>query len=234
MRSGIEFIVIPKQEVEFSDPPPARTEEAHIEEQKEMAKFIREKGFRADTGDPGERFLVVERGLAIGVFRSLPEMHDYVRKGYPADDIERYKVRMTANGYPEDFHRLPGPIRQIWDQLPDEAKRDIREKGVGAITIKEIGETRCGKRIISPGTELEREPVKRKKTKKDEKHLRYIGSLGFEIGILGDDGRLCLEVDSDNIIGPFPSLESVYEYLRQERHLADIQYLRDVDKPTVH
>ena len=37
--------------------------------------------------------------------------------------------QLVANGYPVDFHKLPLEVWNKWDELPEEAKSAIREKG---------------------------------------------------------------------------------------------------------
>ena len=238
VKEPVAVIVIRKQDVEFLDPPPARTKKAEHERREQMTRFIMENGFMLGLNGPKERFLVIEDGLAIGIFRSLAEIHNYVQKGYPADDIKRHKADMLASGRPEDFHKIPAVIREDWDNLPEELRRRIREEGVDAVEFRMVSETTCGKEIILPSAKFQPKPIKPAKTKEDrelqlKRHLLYINSLGFEVNGIGDD-EICIEVDSAHVIGPFPSLALVRQYLQEGHHLADIQFIRDKGNSTTH
>ena len=81
-------------------------------------------------------------------------------------------------------------------------------------------------------------PIKPAKTEEArelefKKHLRYINDLGFEVNGLGED-EICIDVDSADVIGPFPSLALVRQYLQEGHHLADIQFIRDKTSSTTH
>ena len=250
MRHGMKFeggrlvkepaavIVIRKQDVEFLHPPPAKTKKAENERQEQMTRFIMENGFGLGLNGREERFLVVEDGLAIGIFRSLAEIHNYVQKGYPADDIKRHKANMLASGRPEDFHKIPAVIREDWDNLPEELRRRIQEEGVDAAEFRMVVETTCGKEVIHPSAKFHAKPIKPAKTEEErelefKRHLLYINNLGFEVNALGDD-EICIEVDSSHMIGPFATLASVCQYLQEGHHLVDIQFIRDKGNSTTH
>ena len=81
-----DIIVVPRQNVKFSTPPLSETEEDKSKIQDEMIAFIRKKGFDMAMNDPQQRCLLIDEGLGIGVFRSLEEIYDYVKKGHPATD----------------------------------------------------------------------------------------------------------------------------------------------------
>ena len=85
----IDVLVIPKQDVGFSASSQPNTEEAKIKERDRMVDFIHKKGFQMAMNNPDQRCLLVDEGLGIGIFKSLEEIYDYVKKGYPAADIER-------------------------------------------------------------------------------------------------------------------------------------------------
>ena len=151
---------------------------------------------------------------------------------------EKYKADLLASGRPEDFHRLPAVIREGWDNLPEELRREILSEGVDAVEFRMVGETACGKEIILPSAEFQPKPIKPAKTEEArelefKKHLLYINDLGFEVNALGDD-EICIDVDSAHIIGPFASLASVRQYLQEGHHLADIQFIRDKSNSTTH
>ena len=233
-----EVILIHKQDVKFLDPPPAKTKKAENEKHDQMIRLILESGFTLGLNSPEEMFLVVEDGLAIGIFRSLAEIHNYVRKGYPATDIKKHKADMLANGRPEDFHKLPVVIREDWDNLPEELRQRIREEGVDAAEFRMVVETTCGKEVIHPSAKFHAKPIKPAKTEEErelefKRHLLYINDTGFEVNGIGDD-EICIEVDSAHVIGPFPSLALVCQYLEEEHHLADIQFIRDKGNSTSH
>ena len=101
-----------------------------------------------------------------------------------------------------------------------------------------VSETTCGKEIIHPSVKFHAKPIKPAKTEEDrelefKRHLLYINHLGFEVNALGDD-EICIDVDSDHIIGPFASLASAHQYLQEGHHLADIQFIRDKGNSTSH
>ena len=129
-------------------------------------------------------------------------------------------------------------IREGWDNLPEELRREILSEGIDAVELRMVSETTCGKEIIHPSVKFQPKPIKPAKTEEArelefKKHLLYINDLGFEVNALGED-EICIDVDSAHIIGPFASLASVRQYLQEGHHLADIQFIRDKGKSTTH
>ena len=233
-----DVIIIPRQDVEFSAPPSPKTEEAKTSKRDEMIAFIHKKGFEMVANNPEQRCLLVDTGLGIGMFRSLEEIYQYVKEGYPTADIERYKSSLAANGYPEDFHKLPFALIRKWDELPEKIKQDIREQGVGIVEMRKVEESEAGERVIQPDPKFQTKPKEREGTKEEQKredegYIKYIYDTGFKIGRF-DDGEVGIKIDSKSIIGPFPSLEAAYRYLKEERHLVDIASIKGMDNPTIH
>ena len=130
-----DIIVVPRQNAKFSTPPLSEAEEGKSKIQDEMIAFIRKKGFDMAMSTPRQRCLLIDEGLGIGPFKSLEEIYDYVKKGYPAADIERYKSSLVVNGYPEDFHKLPFQVIKRGNELPEEVRQTIREKGIGIVQM---------------------------------------------------------------------------------------------------
>ena len=123
------FIAIPKQDVEFSNLPMPDTEETRKNRCDEMFEFIHREGFKMGKKKVGHYFLIVDEGLVIGIFHSLEEIYQYVKEGYPTADIERYKSFLSANGYPEDFHKLPPEVREEKINLNGSADLSAPEAG---------------------------------------------------------------------------------------------------------
>ena len=232
IEAGMDIVLIPKQNVEFSDPPAPETEEARIKHRDKMIEFIHKQGFRMGMDNPERRFLIVDGDLAIGIFHSLAEIYDYVKQGYPAADIEKYKSSLVAEGYPEDFHKLPPEVRERWDKLPEETKQAIRDNGANIVEVQKIEEMDDGEKIFQPNSKFQSKPNERGTTD-DEKHLKYIQDSGFQKRDLGN-GEIGVKIDSKHIIGPFLSLGDAYRYLKEGHHLADIEVLKQMDEPTVH
>ena len=233
-----DVIIIPKQDVEFSASPQPKTEEAKIKERDRMLDFIRKKGFEMAMNNPAQRCLLVDEGLAIGLFRSLEEIYQYVKEGYPTADIERYKSSLAASGYPEDFHKLPFEVIQKWDELPEKIKQEIRERGVGIVEMRKIEEHEDGERLIHPDPKFQTEPDdregdKEEQKKEDEKHMEYIRESGFQV-CASEDGEVGVKIDAKHIIGPFASLEVACRYFKEGHHLTDIRSIKEIDKPTMH
>ena len=187
----IDVLVIPKQDVEFSASPQPKTEEDRTKERDKMIDFIHKKGFEMAMNNPDQRCLLVDEGLGIGIFKSLEEIYDYVKKGYPAADIERYKSSLAADGLPQDLHKLPPEVRERWNELPEDVKQTIREKGADIIEMRKIEETEDGERIVHPDPKFQTEHEKREGTKEeqrreDEKRLEYIQDSGFHVYAFGD------------------------------------------------
>ena len=80
VKTDMDIVLIPKQEVKFTDPPAPKTERDRIKHRDKMIEFIHQQGFLMGMDNPERRVLLVDEGLAIGVFRSLDEMYDYVKK----------------------------------------------------------------------------------------------------------------------------------------------------------
>ncbi|MCY4048917.1 MAG: DNA methyltransferase [Hyphomicrobiales bacterium] len=123
------FIAIPKQDVEFSNLPMPDTEETRKNRCDEMFEFIHREGFKMGKKKVGHYFLIVDEGLVIGIFHSLEEIYQYVKEGYPTADIERYKSFLSANGYPEDFHKLSPEVREEKINLNGSADLSAPEAG---------------------------------------------------------------------------------------------------------
>ena len=233
-----DVIIIPKQDVEFSANPSPNTEEASNKERDRMLDFIHKEGFEMAMNNPDQRCLLVDEGLGIGIFKSLEEIYDYVKKGYPAADIERYRSSLAADGLPQDLHKLPPEVRERWDELPEDVKQTIREKGADIIEMRKIEETEDGERVIHPDPKFQTEQGKRNGTKEeqkkeDEKRLEYIQDSGFHVYAFGD-GEVGVKIEAKHIIGPFPSLESAYRYFKEGHHLTDIGSIKELDSPTMH
>ena len=157
---------------------------------------------------------------------------------YPAADIERYKSSLTAGGYPEDFHKIPFQVIKNWNELPEEIRQTIRERGVGIVEMRKIEETEDGDRIVHPYPKFQTESKKQEGTeedqkKEDEKHLEYIQDSGFQLHAF-EDGEVGIKIDPQHIIGLFPSLETAYRYFKEGHHLTDIGSIKQIDSPTVH
>ena len=90
----MNIVLIPKQNVEFSDPPRPKTKKAQEKKRAKTIKLIRNEGFKilTDPDDDEQMLLYVGKGRAIGIFRSVYEIHHYVQKGYPIADIERHEA----------------------------------------------------------------------------------------------------------------------------------------------
>lgn len=233
-----DVIVIPKQNVEFPAHPSPKTEEAKEKEQDRMTKFIHKEGFRMVMNNPEQHCLLVDDGLGIGMFRSLEEIYDYVKKGHPATDIQIYKSFLADNGYPQDFHKLPPEVWKKWDEIPEEVKQAIRENGADIIYVRKTAELKTGERVIHPNSKFKSKPQEKEMTKEErkkeiEKCIKYIHGLGFKVGKFGD-GEVGIAIDSKNVLGPFASLKDAYSYLKEGYHLADIESLRKIDGSTVH
>ena len=234
VEARMNVLVIPKQDVEFSNPIEPKTEEA----KDKMVAFIHKEGFKMVMDDPEHRCLLVDDGLGIGMFSSLEEIYHYVKNGYPAADIERYKSSLAAKGYPEDFHKLPFELQRKWEEIPEEAKQAIREKGADIVEVRKIEENEDGDRIIQPNTKFQSKPEEEGKSKEDqrredEKRIKYIHDSGFQIAGFSD-GKIGIAIDPKHVIGPFLSLEDAVRYLKEEHHLVDITSIKEVDDPTVH
>ena len=172
IKPGLDVIVIVRQDVSFSKPPESKTEE-------QMIAFIRKEGFSTAMKDPEERCLLVDEGLGIGPFRSLEEIYDYVKKGYPAADIEKWKSSLAAKGYPADFHKLPPEIWNEWDDMPEEVKQAVHEKGAGIFKMVKFEPRGDGKRIIQPSPNFQSNPDDPERSKEEqrkhvEKCVKYI------------------------------------------------------------
>ena len=233
-----DVIIIPKQDVEFSNPPQPKTEKGRTNKRDEMIAFIHKEGFQMVANNPEQRCLLVDEGLGIGMFRSLEEIYDYVKKGHPAADIKRYKSSLVANGYPEDFHKLPSELWKNWDEIPEEAKQAIRDRGVGIVEMRKIEENESGERVIQPNPKFQAKSDERKGTKEDqkredEKYIKYIYASGFKVGQFSDN-EVGIAIDAKHVIGPFPSLEAAYRYLKEKHHLIDIASIKEMDDPTIH
>ena len=238
IETRMDVIIISRQDVEFSAPPSPKTEEAKIKERDRMVDFIHKKGFEMAMNNPEQRCLLIDEGLAIGIFKSLEEIYDYVKKGYPAADIERYRSSLAADGLPQDLHKLPPEVRERWDELPEDVKQTIREKGAGIIEMRKIEETEDGERIVHPDPKFQSEHEKREGTREeqrreDEKRLEYIQDSGFHVYAFGD-GEVGIKIDDKHIIGPFPSLGAACRYFKEGHHLTDIGSIKELDSPVVH
>ena len=226
-----DVVVIPRQNVKFSNPPEPKTEE-------QMIAFIRKEGFSMVVIDTERRCLLVDEGLGIGLFRSLEQIYDYVKKGYPAADIERYQSSLNANGLPQDFHKLPPEMWNQWDDLPEEAKQAIREKGADIVEMVKFETRQGGKRVIHPNPKFQPKHQEKEKTKEEqrinaEKCVQYILKSGFQLDRF-DDGSVGIAIDDKQTIGHFSSLEDAVQYLEEGHHLGDIASLKTMDEPTVH
>ena len=62
IEAGMDIVLIPKQDVGFSDPPAPETEEARIKQRDKMIEFIHNKGFRMGMDTPERRVLLVDEG----------------------------------------------------------------------------------------------------------------------------------------------------------------------------
>ena len=226
IKPGLDVIVIVRQDVSFSKPPEPKTEE-------QMIAFIRKEGFSTVMRDPEERCLLIDEGLGIGPFRSLEEMYDYVKKGYPATDIERYKNSLAAIGYPADFHKLPPEIQNAWDELPEETKQAIRENGADIVEMHKMEDSDDGEKIMHPNRKFQSNPDERKTKEDDEKILKYIQDSGFQMYAF-EDGEVGVKIDAKYVIGPFASLADAYQYLQEGHHLDDIEIIKQMDHPTIH
>ena len=100
----MNIVLIPKQNVEFSDPPPPKTKKAQDKKQAKIIKLICNKGFEilTDPDDSEQLLLYVGKGRAIGIFRSVYEIQHYVQNGYPAVDIERHGAEFECVGDASD------------------------------------------------------------------------------------------------------------------------------------
>ena len=230
----MDVIVIPKQDVGFSDPPQPKTKE----DKDEMVAFIHKEGFKMVMDDPEHRCLLVEDGLGIGMFKSLEEIYDYVKRGCPAADIEKWKSFLADKGYPADFHKLPPEMWNQWEDVPEEAKQAIREKGAGIVEMVKIEKNEDGHRIIHPNPKFQPKPDDVERTKEEqrkyvEKHVKYIYKSGFQVAKTGD-GQAGIAIDGNTVIGPFLSLEDAARYLKEGHHLFDITTIKEMDEPTVH
>ena len=230
IETDMDIVLITKQDVEFTDPPAPKTEEARIKHRDKMIEFIHKQGFHIGMDNPEHRVLLVDEGLAIGIFRSLDEIYAYVKQGYPAADIERHKSELLANGYPEDFHKLPPAVREQWNELPEDAKQIIREKGAEILELHKVEDGEDGEKIFHPSSNFQPKP---EETEEDEKCLKYIEDLGFQMHAF-EDGEVGVKVDAKYVIGPFASLADAYRYLKERHHLDDIEIIRQMDAPTVH
>ena len=94
----MNIILIPKQNVEFSDPPPLKTKKAQDKKQAKAIKLICDEGFEVltDPDDEGELLLDVGKSRAIGVFSSVYEIKHYVKNGYPSADIARHEAEFES------------------------------------------------------------------------------------------------------------------------------------------
>ena len=225
IKPGLDVIVIVRQDVSFSKPPESKTEE-------QMIAFIHKEGFSTAMRDPEERCLLIDEGLGIGPFRSLEEIYDYVKKGYPATDIERYKNSLAAIGYPADFHKLPPQIQNEWDELPEETKQAIRENGADIVEMHKMEDGEDGEKIFHPNSNFQSKPDEQE-TEGDEKHLKYIQDSGFQLHAF-EDGKVGVKIDVKYVIGPFASLADAYQYLQEGHHLDDIEIIKQMDHPTIH
>ena len=237
VENSSNIMVIPKQDVEFSAPPSPKTEEAKTSKREEMIAFIHKEGFGMVMNDIEQHCLLVEDGLGIGMFHSLEEIYQYVKKGHPAADVQMYKSFLAANGYPQDFHKLPPEVWSNWDKLPEEVKQIIRENGAD-IYVRKTEEIKTGERVIHPNPRFKSKPQEKEKSKEEQKReiekcIKYIHGLGFKIGKFGD-GEIGIALDAKNVFGPFASLEDAYRYLKEGYHLKDIESLKKIDGSTVH
>ena len=233
-----DVIVIPKQDVGFSDPPQLKTKEAKSKMRDEMTAFIHKQGFKMVMTDPKQQCLLVDDGLGIGMFKSLEEIYDYVKGGYPAADVEKWKSFLANKGYPEDFHKLPPEMWNQWENMPEEAKQAIREKGAGIVETVKIEISGDGKRLIHPNPKFQPKPDDVERTKEEqrryvEKHVKYIYKSGFQV-TKTSDGKAGIAIDANTVIGPFLSLEDACRYIKEGHHLFDITTIKGRDKPTVH
>lgn len=97
VKNRMDIILIPKQNVESSNPLPVKNEKSGTRNLSKIINFILKKGFHVATNDLEEHCLVNDEGLGIGVFNSLEEMYGYVKRGYPEADIEKYKSEIVSN-----------------------------------------------------------------------------------------------------------------------------------------
>ena len=51
------------------------------EAREEMVAFIHKEDFKMVINDPEQRYLFVDEGLGIGIFKPLEEIYDYVKRG---------------------------------------------------------------------------------------------------------------------------------------------------------
>ena len=95
---GMNIIIIPKQDVKFSEPPPLKTKKAENKRQAKATKRINDKEFKIfkDPNDSKQWLLYIGESLAIGVFSSVYEMEHYAQKGYPIADIERHEAEFEC------------------------------------------------------------------------------------------------------------------------------------------
>ena len=257
-----DIIVIPKQDIEFpahpspktedvsdkepdrmtedvSDKEPDRmTEDVSNKEPDRMTEFIHKEGFKIITNNPEQYCLLVDDGLGIGMFGSVKEIYDYVKNGYPAADIQKWKSFLAANECPHDFHKLPPEVWNKWDELPEKVKQAIRENGSDSVYTRIMEKIKTGERLIYPNPKFKSKPNEREMTqeeqkREDEKCVKYIRDLGFQMGRFGD-GEVGIAIDSNNVLGPFASLEDAYNYLKGGYHLGDIESLKKIDGSTVH
>ena len=238
VEARMNVLIIPKQDVEFSNPIEPKTEEAEAKEYDRMFAFIHEKGFQMVMNNPEQRCLLVDDGLGIGMFSSLEEIYHYVKNGYPAADIEKWKSFLADEGYPADFHKLPFELQRKWEDMPEEAKQAIRERGAGIVEVVKIEESEDGKRVIHPNPKFQPEPDDVERSEEEqrkyvEKHVKYIYKSGFKVAKT-DGGQAGIAIDANTVIGPFLSLEDAVRYLKEEHHLFDIASIKEVDDPTVH
>ena len=152
IETGMDIVLITKQDVEFTDLSPPKTEEARVKHRDKMIEFIHKQGFLIGLDNPERCVLLVDEGLAIGIFRSLDEIYAYVKQGYPSADLEKYKSELLANGYPEDFHKLPPEAQERWDELPAEIKQIIREKGAEILEMQKVEDGEDGEKIFHPNS----------------------------------------------------------------------------------
>lgn len=120
--------------------------------------------------NPECRVLLIDEGLAIGVFRSLEEMYAYVKQGYPAADIGKYKSELLANGSPEDFYKLLRTVQEQWNELPENAKQIIRDNGADILEMHKVEDGEDGEKIFHPNSNFQSKPDEQE-TEGDEKHL---------------------------------------------------------------
>ena len=76
IKTGMDIVLIHKQDVEFTDPPTPKSEKDRIKHQGKMIEFIHQKGFHIGMESPEHRFLLVDEGSTGGTLTGTPSAGD--------------------------------------------------------------------------------------------------------------------------------------------------------------